>query len=348
MSIGQTTDALVTQPLIGTGTSPIAVVVSVTTSGVEAGEQLVIEYTNALGAWQPGGTITADGSNPAAFTPHMVSLPPAASNANLQVRFRTTSTEANDTWYLDDIVIGAAPGLPIPFIEPFATSTFSGVNWFFTAPGLTSVVNTASNPPSAPFTARIAGVGAIQTQRFNASTFSTSSPLYFSFQSQWQNTEPGDQLQVQYTDSSNILQPLGSVLSTGGTQTGFDFHEFVLPAGAYHANLKLQIGGLGFEPDDVWFIDDVILDDESHMVTPSCEADLTTGAVAGQPGYGVPNGVLNNDDFFFYLAAFSAGNTAVADLTTGAVAGQPGYGVPTGTINNDDFFYYLAIFSAGC
>jgi hypothetical protein len=80
----------------------------------------------------------------------------------------------------------------------------------------------------------------------------------------------------------------------------------------------------------------------------SCAPDLTTGAVAGQPGYGVPNGVLNNDDFFYYLAQFAAGNTAVADLTTGAVAGQPGYGVPNGVINNDDFFYYLGLFAAGC
>jgi hypothetical protein len=30
------------------------------------------------------------------------------------------------------------------------------------------------------------------------------------------------------------------------------------------------------------------------------------------------------------------------------VAGQPGYGVPNGIINNDDFLYYLAVFAAGC
>ncbi|MCB9840531.1 MAG: hypothetical protein H6809_02625 [Phycisphaeraceae bacterium] len=82
--------------------------------------------------------------------------------------------------------------------------------------------------------------------------------------------------------------------------------------------------------------------------TPVCEPDLTTGAIPGQPGYGVPNGILNNDDFFYYLAQFAAGNLAVADLTTGAIPGQPGYGVPNGILNNDDFFYYLAIFAAGC
>jgi hypothetical protein len=79
-----------------------------------------------------------------------------------------------------------------------------------------------------------------------------------------------------------------------------------------------------------------------------CSADLTTGAVPGQPGYGVPNGLLNNDDFFYYLAQFAAGNLAVADLTAGAVPGQPGYGAPNGVLNNDDFFYYLALFAAGC
>ena len=81
---------------------------------------------------------------------------------------------------------------------------------------------------------------------------------------------------------------------------------------------------------------------------PACRPDLTTGAIPGQPGYGVPNGTLNNDDFFYYLAQFAAGNVAVADLTTGAIPGQPGYGVPNGIVNNDDFFYYLAIFAAGC
>ncbi len=79
-----------------------------------------------------------------------------------------------------------------------------------------------------------------------------------------------------------------------------------------------------------------------------CVADLTTTAAPGTPGYGVPNGVLNNDDFFYYLTQFAAGNLAGADLTTSAIAGSPGYGVPNGVLNNDDFFYYLARFAAGC
>jgi len=79
-----------------------------------------------------------------------------------------------------------------------------------------------------------------------------------------------------------------------------------------------------------------------------CRPDLTTSAVPGSPGYGVANGTLNNDDFFYYLTQFAAGNLAVADMTTTAVPGSGGYGVPNGLLNNDDFFYYLTVFAVGC
>jgi photosystem II stability/assembly factor-like uncharacterized protein len=87
---------------------------------------------------------------------------------------------------------------------------------------------------------------------------------------------------------------------------------------------------------------------EHKAAVVACPADMTSTAIAGLPGYGAPNGVLNNDDFFYYLAQFAAGNIARADLTTTAIQGQPGYGTPNGALNNDDFFYYLALFAAGC
>ena len=48
------------------------------------------------------------------------------------------------------------------------------------------------------------------------------------------------------------------------------------------------------------------------------------------------------------LTEFGAGNLAVADLTTGAVPGQAGYGVPDGVLSGDDFFFYLDLYAAGC
>lgn len=79
-----------------------------------------------------------------------------------------------------------------------------------------------------------------------------------------------------------------------------------------------------------------------------CLADLTTSAIAGSPGYGDPNGVLDNQDFFFYIAEFAAGNQLRCDLTTSAIPGTPGYGVADGVLSNEDFFYYLNQFAQGC
>jgi len=86
---------------------------------------------------------------------------------------------------------------------------------------------------------------------------------------------------------------------------------------------------------------------ELRVNLTSCVPDLTTGAVPGQPGYGVPNGAVSSDDFFYYLQLFVAVNPQ-ADLTHTSIPGSPGFGVPNGVVNNDDFFYYLQLYSAGC
>jgi hypothetical protein len=84
------------------------------------------------------------------------------------------------------------------------------------------------------------------------------------------------------------------------------------------------------------------------QIIQHCDADFTTGAIGGTPGYGVPNGTLNNEDFFYFLSRFADNDLGEADLTDSAVPGSPGYAMPNGQINNEDFFYYLTLFSAGC
>lgn len=86
-----------------------------------------------------------------------------------------------------------------------------------------------------------------------------------------------------------------------------------------------------------------------QIVAIACgPADLTAGSDPSARGYGTPNGVLDDDDFWYFLQEFTAGNAAAADMTTTAMAGSAGYGVPDGVISNDDFFYYLSLFAAGC
>ncbi|MCA9287743.1 MAG: exo-alpha-sialidase, partial [Phycisphaerales bacterium] len=92
-------------------------------------------------------------------------------------------------------------------------------------------------------------------------------------------------------------------------------------------------------PDSCQIASGYLPDRNNNQIPDPCEnpcpPDLTHTAQPGRPGYGVPDAILDNNDFFYYLNEFAAGNLAVADLTTTAVAGAPGYGVPNGVLNND-------------
>jgi hypothetical protein len=81
-----------------------------------------------------------------------------------------------------------------------------------------------------------------------------------------------------------------------------------------------------------------------------CPADMTAHATPGTSGYANPNGVVNNEDFFFYLSRFAAGSVVECDLTTAGATtpGQPGYRVPDGVLDRDDFLIYLALLAEGC
>lgn len=80
----------------------------------------------------------------------------------------------------------------------------------------------------------------------------------------------------------------------------------------------------------------------------ACRADLTSSTDPNDPGYGVPDGLINIDDFFYFLDQFVASNLNVVDLSGSSDPMNPEYGVPDGRINIDDFFYYLDLFVLGC
>ncbi|MCB9845093.1 MAG: hypothetical protein H6811_03785 [Phycisphaeraceae bacterium] len=80
---------------------------------------------------------------------------------------------------------------------------------------------------------------------------------------------------------------------------------------------------------------------------PPCVADLTGSNDPNDPGYGVPDGTVDADDFFYFLDLFASGDPD-ADLTGSSDPDSGSYGVPDGVIDADDFFYYLDRFSAGC
>lgn len=175
-------------------------------------------------------------------------------------------------------------------------------------------------------------------------------------------THPGSKLEMVLVDLSPgfwVRDPLditvaihnpGETMTVGVTGTAFltfpywhldeDDPQFIPNQESYQATYYLRdINGVHGDSDVYTF-----------HVYPSegyCPADMTTTAVVGAPGYGIPNQTLSSDDFFYYLIQFVNGHWT-ADLTHSALPGSFGYGVPDGFINNDDFFYYTALYVLGC
>lgn len=94
-----------------------------------------------------------------------------------------------------------------------------------------------------------------------------------------------------------------------------------------------------------------ILEHEDHEMMRQfhavCPGDLTGSGNPNDPAYGVPNDIVDGDDFFFYLDLFASGDPD-ADLTGSSNPQDPAYGIPNGTIDADDFFFYLDLFVQGC
>lgn len=75
-------------------------------------------------------------------------------------------------------------------------------------------------------------------------------------------------------------------------------------------------------------------------------ADLTGSVDPNSPDFGVPDGTVDANDFFFYLGLFADGDRR-ADLSGSANAANPAYGQPDCTIDANDFFFFLDIFIQG-
>ncbi|MEM9064069.1 MAG: GC-type dockerin domain-anchored protein [Planctomycetota bacterium] len=88
------------------------------------------------------------------------------------------------------------------------------------------------------------------------------------------------------------------------------------------------------------------------MSATTCIADLTTtgATLAGQPGFGVPDGTADLDDLGYFLGFFLNNDASVADVTTSGATleGQPGFGIPDGSVDLDDLGYYLNFWLLGC
>ncbi len=73
--------------------------------GVEAGEELVVEYWESGLHWIELNRVVSDGTAQDTFQFHTHDLPPAALHDEFRVRFRAEVNAADDDWFLDDVLV---------------------------------------------------------------------------------------------------------------------------------------------------------------------------------------------------------------------------------------------------
>jgi len=323
---------------------PIQVSFFESRAGVENGESLVIEALNDQAAWIEIGRITSDGSDDPVYDRQIMTMPASSHFDGARVRLRTTGNSSTDDWFIDDFLIEAIDGLPLPFADSFDFPVLDTTNWPVSSQ--VSISTAANGEPSSPFSMEIGFVGSVESAKLRAADFG-GSPLYLEFYTEeLPGTDLNDPLFVEYQDALGTWNTLDIIQATGTGSTSFVFREYELPAAAEHNALKIRMRSFAFEVGDGWYIDDVVLDDQASA--PVCEPDLTGTTDPNSPDYGVPDGLVDANDFFYFLDRFAAGDLSVADLTGSSDPNSSDYGVPDGTLDANDFFFYLSLFAAGC
>ena len=104
--------------------------------GVEAGEQLFVEYLNSALDWVVLNTVTSDGVAVTGFTFHEHILPADARHNLFRLRFRVNGNDSADNWYVDSVRV---LGPPSNDACAGATEVAGGATAFTTAPATDSI-----------------------------------------------------------------------------------------------------------------------------------------------------------------------------------------------------------------
>ncbi|MCW5754514.1 MAG: hypothetical protein KIT24_07400 [Phycisphaeraceae bacterium] len=133
----------------------------------------------------------------------------------------------------------------------------------------------------------------------------------------------------------SLIQGQDSALDNPG---GFDFIPATTDCNA------------NFFPDNCDVALGLSADDNNDGIPDECQrcpADFSGSSDPFDHRYGMPDGRVDADDFFYFLDLF-VGGFAAADLTGSTQVNSPRYGMPDGVVDASDFFFFLDLFVSGC
>ncbi len=152
--------------ILMSGQSPVDVSYKTQHRGVEAGEQLIVEYWASNFRWINLNTIDSNGVTQSNFVDHVHSISsqshPTAFHNEFRLRFRVIGTDGSDDWFIDDISISpsgvdAEPPTPNPM-------SFASTPAPIATDQLQMTATTATDPSGVTYIFTNATLGFLQTE----------------------------------------------------------------------------------------------------------------------------------------------------------------------------------------
>lgn len=249
------------------------------------------------------------------------------------------------TTYLGQIACDFARPTPatVPFTEPFAAS-LATAKWTYNDGGVIS--QAATGEPTAPYSLLLNSTGTAAYDddevRTNYILLGGTASATAAYKVERTGVESGEQLYVEYLNSSLDWVALNTLTSDGTAQTAFTSYEHSIPSNGRHDKFRLRFRTDGNDTGDNWYIDDVNVyvvqtppppanDDCSAAVvvglgTTSFDSTWATDSATTIPAICTANGsgTIFNDVWFKYAATCTGATTVstcgLANFDTRVVA----------------------------
>lgn len=180
---------------------------------------------------------------------------------NTSTIYATSQGDININAYALLETISAGTPAITPWYETFPDDTLYTQRWFTSIGAV--LTTTAPNTPSSPYSYNLdGGRDTIVTQLIDLSGMSNVLlSFYYEMGGYGDLPEAGDNLWIDYRNSSGLWTNL-AVYDGGGTaMTDFEYVNTVLPTDAYHSNLQIRFRTFGSDAgEDDWFVDNIRID----------------------------------------------------------------------------------------